>query len=77
MNLGADLRNAQRRFALAIAAGMITVIALYLLLNRVLRGSWNRGCCPIQTGGRHAIAAFGSAGERIMSVAVFLSAAGF
>ena len=33
MNLGADLKDARRRFALAISAGMITVIILYLLLN--------------------------------------------
>src|SRR5476649_2621510 len=33
MNLGADLKDARHRFALAIAAGMVTVITLYLLLN--------------------------------------------
>jgi APA family basic amino acid/polyamine antiporter len=33
MNLGADLKDARRRFPLAITAGMLTVVALYLLLN--------------------------------------------
>ena len=33
MNLGADLKDARRRFPLAITAGMITVVGLYLLLN--------------------------------------------
>ena len=33
MNLGADLKDAKKRFPLAIAGGMFTVVALYLLLN--------------------------------------------
>jgi APA family basic amino acid/polyamine antiporter len=33
MNLGADVRDARRRLPLAITAGMLTVVALYLLLN--------------------------------------------
>ena len=33
MNLGADLKNARRRLPLAITGGMLTVVALYLLLN--------------------------------------------
>jgi APA family basic amino acid/polyamine antiporter len=79
MNLGADLKDARHRFALAIAAGMITVIVLYLLLNfayyRVL------GTAGIADSKLVAAtlsrAAFGSAGEIVISLAVFLSAAGF
>jgi basic amino acid/polyamine antiporter, APA family len=79
MNLGADLKDARRRFAFAIAAGMITVIVLYLLINfayyRVL------GTAGIADSKLVAAAlsraTFGSAGEIVVSLAVFLSAAGF
>ena len=79
MNLGADLKNAKRRFPAAIAGGMLTVIALYLLLNlgyeRVLGidgiARSNLAAAAL------ARALFGPAGEIIISIAVFLSAAGF
>jgi basic amino acid/polyamine antiporter, APA family len=79
MNLGADLKDARRRFPLAITGGMLTVVALYLLLNfayqRVL------GVAGIADSKLVAAAlsraTFGPAGETIISVAVFLSAAGF
>lgn len=79
MNLGADLKDAKRRFPLAITAGMITVVTLYLLLNfayqRVL------GVAGIADSKLVAAAlsraTFGPSGEVLVSVAVFLSAAGF
>ena len=79
MNLGADLRNAQRRFALAIAAGMVTVIALYLLLNYAYYAVLGtEGVAQSKlVAATLSRATFGSAGERVISVAVFLSAAGF
>ncbi len=79
MNLGADLRNAPRRFPIAIGAGMLTVVTLYLLLNlayyRVL------GIDGIASSKLVAAALsrtlFGAPGEVVFSLAVFLSAAGF
>jgi basic amino acid/polyamine antiporter, APA family len=79
MNLGADLKDARRRFPLAITAGMLTVVALYLLINfayqRVLGTA---GIAHAQlVAATLARAAFGRAGEVAVSLAVFLSAAGF
>jgi APA family basic amino acid/polyamine antiporter len=79
MNLGADLKDARRRFPLAITAGMLTVVGLYLLLNfayqRVL------GITGIAESKLAAAAlsraTFGPSGEVLISIAVFLSAAGF
>jgi APA family basic amino acid/polyamine antiporter len=79
MNLGADLKDAKRRFPLAITGGMITVVSLYLLLNfayqRVL------GTAGIADSKLVAAvlsrATFGPYGETLISIAVFLSAAGF
>jgi basic amino acid/polyamine antiporter, APA family len=79
MNLAADVQGARRRFPLAITAGMFTVVALYLLLNfayqRVL------GISAIATSklvaAALARATFGPTGEVLISLAVFLSAAGF
>jgi basic amino acid/polyamine antiporter, APA family len=79
MNLGADLKDARQRFPLAITAGMFTVVVLYLLLNfsyeRVL------GIAGIANSTLAAAAlsraTFGPTGEVLISIAVFLSAAGF
>jgi basic amino acid/polyamine antiporter, APA family len=79
MNLGADMKDARKRFPLAISAGMASVVALYLLLNlayeRVL------GMDGIAQSKLVAAAlsraTFGSHGEALVSIAVFLSAAGF
>jgi APA family basic amino acid/polyamine antiporter len=79
MNLGADLKDARRRFPIAITAGMFTVVGLYLLLNfayqRVL------GVAGIADSKLVAAAlsraTFGPTGEVLISIAVFLSAAGF
>jgi len=79
MNLGADLKDARRRFPLAIAGGMLTVIALYLLINaayqRVLGidGIANSKLVAAAL----SRATFGSYGEVLISLAVFMSAAGF
>lgn len=79
MNLGADLKDARRRFALAIAAGVITVIVLYLLINvayyAVLGTAGIAGSTLVAAALSRAT--FGSAGEIVVSLAVFLSAAGF
>ena len=52
MNLGADLKNAQRRFPLAIGAGVLTVVALYLLLNLAYQRSGG-GVLQIDAEGKH------------------------
>ena len=79
MNLGADLKNVQRRFAFAIAAGMLTVIALYLLLNYTYYAVLGTdGVAQSKlVAATLSRATFGAAGERVISIAVFLSAAGF
>ena len=79
MNLGADLKDARRRFPLAIAAGMLTVVGLYLLLNfayqRVLAID---GIAESKlVAAALSRATFGPSGEVLISIAVFLSAAGF
>jgi APA family basic amino acid/polyamine antiporter len=79
MNLGADLKDAPRRFPLAIAAGMLTVVGLYLLLNlayaRVL-GMDGIAHAKLAAAALSR-ATLGPSGEALISVAVFLSAAGF
>ena len=79
MNLGADLKNARRRFPLAIAAGVLTVVTLYLLLNlayqRVL-GTGGIARAPLVAAALTG-ELFGPAGRAVVSVVVFLSAAGF
>ncbi|MGB6309355.1 MAG: APC family permease [Steroidobacteraceae bacterium] len=79
MNLGADLKEARRRFPLAIAAGMLTVVGLYLLLNfayqRVLGIGGIAGSKLVAAALSRAT--FGPSGEVLVSLAVFLSAAGF
>ena len=79
MNLGADLKEARRRFPLAITAGMFTVVGLYLLLNfayqRVLGIGGIAGSKLVAAALSRAT--FGPSGEALISVAVFLSAAGF
>jgi basic amino acid/polyamine antiporter, APA family len=79
MNLGADMKDARQRFPLAIAAGMCSVTALYLLLNFAYERVLGIGGIA---GSKLAAAAlsratFGPAGEVAISIAVFLSAAGF
>jgi basic amino acid/polyamine antiporter, APA family len=79
MNLGADLKDARRRFPLAVSAGMLTVVALYLLLNV----AYQQVLGTVGIAGSKLVAAalsratFGAHGEIVVSLAVFFSAAGF
>jgi APA family basic amino acid/polyamine antiporter len=79
MNLGADVREARTRLPRAISYGMLTVLALYLLLNvayeRVL-GIEGIAASKLVAASL-ARAVFGSFAETVVSVMVFLSAAGF
>jgi APA family basic amino acid/polyamine antiporter len=79
MNLGADLKDARRRFPLAITAGMVTVVGLYLLLNFAYQRVLSIGGIADSTLVAAALsrATFGPYGEVLISIAVFLSAAGF
>ena len=79
MNLGADLKDARRRFPLAISAGMFTVVGLYLLLNFAYQRVLGIGGIAESKLAAAALsrATFGASGETAVSVAVFLSAAGF
>jgi basic amino acid/polyamine antiporter, APA family len=79
MNLGADLKDAKRRFPMAIAAGMLTVVALYLLLNLAYQRVLGIDGIARSTLAAAALAraTFGPSGEILISIAVFLSAAGF
>ncbi len=79
MNLGADLKDARRRFPLAITAGMLTVVGLYLLLNFAYQRVLGIGGIADSKLVAAALsrATFGPYGEVLISIAVFLSAAGF
>ncbi len=79
MNLGADLKDAKRRFPLAITAGMVTVVGLYLLINFAYQRVLGIGGVADSKLVAAALsrATFGPAGEVLISIAVFLSAAGF
>jgi APA family basic amino acid/polyamine antiporter len=79
MNLGADLKDARRRFPLAITAGVVMVVGLYLLLNLAYqRVLGTAGIAESKlVAAVLARATFGPYGETLVSVAVFLSAAGF
>jgi basic amino acid/polyamine antiporter, APA family len=79
MNLGADLKNAKSRFPIAIAGGMLTVIALYLLLNLAYQHTLGIGGVARADLAAAALARaiFGPIGEKLISIAVFLSAVGF
>ncbi len=79
MNLGADVKDARKRFPLAVTGGMLCVIALYLLINI----AYQRALGTEGVAGSKLVAAalsratFGPSGEALVSVAIFLSAAGF
>jgi len=79
MNLGGDVRNPRRALPLAIVTGMGIVTALYLLVNAgTLRalGLAGTAASPLVAADL-ARACLGPAGETVVSVAIFLSAAGF
>jgi APA family basic amino acid/polyamine antiporter len=79
INLGGDVRDPRRNLPIAVTGGMAVVVALYLLINlayeRVL-GLTGVAASPLVAAAL-ARAAFGSAGEVVVSLAIFLSAAGF
>jgi APA family basic amino acid/polyamine antiporter len=79
MNLGGDLQDARRRFPLAITAGMFTVVGLYLLLNFAYQRVLGLGGIADSKLVAAALsrATFGPSGEVLISIAIFLSAAGF
>jgi APA family basic amino acid/polyamine antiporter len=79
MNLGGDVRDARRNLPLAVTAGMGIVVSLYLGINfayhRVLGIEGVAGSSLVAAS--LARRAFGPAGESAVSIAIFLSAAGF
>jgi APA family basic amino acid/polyamine antiporter len=79
MNLGADLKDARRQFPLAITAGMVTVVALYLTIDFAYQRVLGIGGIAASklAAATLARAIFGARGETWVSIAVFLSAAGF
>lgn len=79
MNLGGDVRDARRALPRAVIGGMLLVTALYLLLNSAylsVLGIDGLRQSPLAAASL-ARATFGAAGERLVSLAIFLSAAGF
>jgi basic amino acid/polyamine antiporter, APA family len=79
VNLAGDVRDARRRLPIGIAGGMAIVTALYLLINlaylRAL-GAAGVASSPLVAGDL-ARAALGPAGDAFVSLAIFVSAAGF
>ena len=79
MNLGADIRDAKRGLPVAITAGMLIVVALYLILNAgyVLALGIDGVAGSTLVAAALARATMGPIGESVVSFAIFLSAAGF
>ena len=79
MNLSADIKDAGRRLPLAIVAGMLAVTGLYLLLNFAYQQVLGTADLPKETlvAASLARATFGDFGHTVVSLAIFLSAAGF
>ena len=79
MNLSADIKDSSRKLPIAIVSGMLAVVALYLLLNLAYQQVLGIDHLPIvkQVAAALARATFGRWGDAIISVAIFLSAAGF
>ncbi len=79
MNLGGDVRDPRRNLPRAVTGGVMVVVVLYLLINlayeRVL-GLSGVAASPLVAAAL-ARAAFGPSGELVVSLAIFLSAAGF
>lgn len=79
MNLAGDVKDARRNLPRAVTGGMIVVVALYLVLNLAYErtlGLPGVAGSPLVAAAL-ARATFGSAGEMVVSIAIFLSAAGF
>ncbi len=79
MNLGADVKDARRRFPIAVTAGMLTVVGLYLVLNFAYVRSLGAGGVAESKLVAAALArvSLGGVGEAVVSALIFLSAAGF
>jgi APA family basic amino acid/polyamine antiporter len=79
MNLGADVKDARRKLPLAITGGMQVVVAHYLAINvAYLRALGVEGVAGSKlVAAALARATFGPMGEAIVSLAIFVSAAGF
>jgi APA family basic amino acid/polyamine antiporter len=79
MNLGGDLRDPRRNLPRAVVGGMLLVVALYLLANaaylRVLGLSGVAESTLVAAALLRAL--FGPLGETLVSLLIFLSAAGF
>jgi len=79
MNLAGDVRDARRNLPLAITGGVLVIIALYLAINL----AYERALGLAGVAGSPLVAAalaratFGPVGETVVSIAIFLSAAGF
>ena len=79
VNLAGDVRDARRRLPIGIAGGMAIVTALYLLINAAYLhalGAAGVARSPLVAGDL-ARAALGPAGDAFVSLAIFISAAGF
>jgi APA family basic amino acid/polyamine antiporter len=79
MNLAGDVRSTRRGLPRAIASGMLLVAVLYLLINAAYVKALGPGgvaASPLVAADL-ARAALGPLGERFVSLAIFLSAAGF
>lgn len=79
MNLGGDVRDPRRNLPLAVTVGMAIVVCLYLGLNLAYHHALGiEGVAGASlVAASLARAAFGPAGEAVVSLAIFLSAAGF
>ena len=79
MNLGADVKDARRRFPLAVTGGMLAVVGLYLAINfAYVRTLGPSGVAESKlVAAALARASLGAGGEAVVSALIFLSAAGF
>jgi basic amino acid/polyamine antiporter, APA family len=79
MNLGGDVRRARRNLPLAICGGMAVVVALYLLINAAYHAALGLpGVAQSRlVAAALARATLGASGETVVSLLIFLSAAGF
>src|SRR5450755_348983 len=79
MNLSADIKDSSRRLPIAIVSGMLAVVGLYLLLNIAYQQVIGIDRLPTEklVAAALARATFGHWGDAVVSVAIFLSAAGF
>src|SRR5206468_4560684 len=79
VNLAGDVRDARRRLPAGIAGGMAIVTALYVMLNTAYLhalGAAGVARSPLVAGDL-ARDALGPAGDAFVSLAIFVSAAGF